>query len=315
MTAASISLPPALPGERIAITTAAGRLSYYRSVDAVPASDVTPLLLVHSINAAGSAYEVKPIYEAYRRQRPVYALDLPGFGFSERSDREYTVRLMTDAIHAMVDIIRQKHGGGPIDALSLSLSCEFLARAISEQPEKFRTAALVSPTAFDKNAPYGDAPGTTRAKPGLYRFFRMPLWSEALFKALTARRSIRYFLERTWGSEAIDEGLLAYDYQTTHQPGARFAPYYFVSGFLFSRDITRIYEQLTLPVWLAHGDRGDFQDYSYVSKFENRPNWSVTAFRSGALPFFEIPAEFMRRYDEFLGYSPAPTAPVRLRQV
>ncbi len=295
-------LPPAVPGEKKTIASDAGAVSYYHSGSgaAVSGSGAIPLLLVHSINAAGSAYEVKPIYDQYRQKRPVYALDLPGFGFSERSDRVYTARLMTDAIHAVVETIRRDCGDRPIDALALSLSCEFLARAVSEQPDKFRSAALISATGFDKKAPYRDPPGTTRAKPWLYRFLRFPLWSRALFRALTSRRSIRYFLERTWGSEAIDEGLLQYDYQTTHQAGARFAPYYFVSGYLFSRDITRVYEQLTLPVWLAHGDRGDFQDYGYAPQFEIRPNWRVTEFPTGALPFFEIPQSFFARYDMFL---------------
>jgi pimeloyl-ACP methyl ester carboxylesterase len=68
-------------GERIEfVSPGAGRLSYYVS------GHGPPLLLVHSINAAGSAYEVKPLYEHYARSRTVYALDLPGFGFSDRSD-------------------------------------------------------------------------------------------------------------------------------------------------------------------------------------------------------------------------------------
>lgn len=302
MTTSHQLLPPAVPGERKAIASAAGTVSYYRSGNGsdAQAADGIPLLLVHSINAAGSVYEVKPVYDHYRQHRPVYALDLPGFGFSERSDRVYAARLMTDAIHALVDTIRQAHGGKPIDALALSLSSEFLARAVSEQPEKFRSAALISATGFDKNAPHCAPLGTTRAKPWLYRFLKFPLWSRALFKALTGRPSIRYFLERTWGSKNIDEGLLQYDYITTHQPGARFAPFYFVSGYLFSRDITRIYEQLNLPVWLAHGDRGDFQDYSYAAEFEERPNWTVTEFATGALPFFELPQDFFREYDRFL---------------
>ncbi|GAC1631487.1 MAG: hypothetical protein NVS9B10_24950 [Nevskia sp.] len=60
-----------------------------------------PLLLIHSINASGSAYEIKPLYAHYRGERPVLALDLPGFGCSGRSDRACTPRLMTDAVLAM----------------------------------------------------------------------------------------------------------------------------------------------------------------------------------------------------------------------
>lgn len=57
-----------------------------------------PLLLIHSVNAAASAFEVKPLFDYYRSRRPVYAIDLPGFGLSDRSDRCYSVRTMTDAV-------------------------------------------------------------------------------------------------------------------------------------------------------------------------------------------------------------------------
>ncbi len=86
-----------------------GRLSWYQSAPATTSGSPRPLLLVHSVNAVASAYEVKPLYEHYAGQRPVYAVDLPGFGFSERSDRAYGPRLMTDAIHAML-------AGGPARA-------------------------------------------------------------------------------------------------------------------------------------------------------------------------------------------------------
>lgn len=296
-------LVPALSGERQSLETPQGRLSFYGAAPADPAAaaDQTPLLLIHSINAAGSAYEVKPLYEHYARLRPVYALELPGFGFSARSDRVYSVRLMTDAIHAMCEKLGALHGEAPVDALAVSLSSEFLARAVSERPERFRSTALVSATGMDKRAPYREPPGTTRAMPWLHSLLRFPLWDRGFFALLTGKRSIRYFLEKTWGSKNIDEGVLEYDYLTTHQPGARFAPYYFVSGYLFSRDITTVYEQLTLPVWLPHGDRGDFQDYSGATRLAFRPNWRVTTFGTGALPYFEQPREFMRRYDDFLG--------------
>ena len=68
-------LPNALTGQRIALSSPVGPLSYYR--DGEP--DAAPLLLVHSINAAGSAYEMKPVYDHFRSQRAVYAIDLPGF--------------------------------------------------------------------------------------------------------------------------------------------------------------------------------------------------------------------------------------------
>src|SRR5581483_6035286 len=258
----ALELPPALGGERREIHGRAGRLSYY------VAGSGAPLLLIHSINAAASAYEVRPLFEHYRATRRVYALDLPGFGFSDRSARDYTPRLYADAVLDMLDEIRRETGADAIDALALSLGSEFLARAASEHPERFNTLALVSPTGMRKDDQLYGAPGSVRGSRAARAFFEFPLWGQALFDLLNSRASERYFLAKTFGSEeAIDQGLLEYDYLTSHQPGAQHAPYAFVSGLLFSADIGRIYDSLAMPVFIAHGVRGDFTDYGGADKF------------------------------------------------
>jgi len=208
--------------------------------------------------------------------------------------------MMTDAILVAVREIQDSHGHGPIDALAVSLSSEFLARAVTEAPLAFRSIALVGPTGFrsrDKQVKWRNG---TREKPWLHALFETPLWSQSFFRLLTSRAGIRYFLNKTWGSREIDEGLFEYDYLTTHQPGAQHAPYYFVSGFLFSENIIRIYHSLTLPVWMSHGVRGDFVDYSNKTEVEGRANWTVRVFQTGAMPHFEAKELFIAAYDAFL---------------
>jgi pimeloyl-ACP methyl ester carboxylesterase len=294
-----LNLPAALPGERRSIASKVGELSYYTTGQVGTAE---PLLLIHSINAAGSAYEVRPLYEHYCRSRPVYALDLPGFGFSERGNRDYTPRLMTDAIHAMVSEIRRIHGAALMDALALSLSAEFLTRAELENPGAFRSVALISPTGFNRATPEQAPADATRAMP---KFRSLLSFSGRLaFDLLTTKPSIRYFLQKTWGSTEIDEALLEYDYLTTHQPHAQYAPYAFVTGYLFSLNIQSLYRSIELPVWMAHGVRGDFQDYTKATSFASRPNWTIQIFQTGALPHFESLGEVTRAYDDFLAAAP-----------
>ena len=264
------------------------------------AGDGPPLLLVHSINASGSAAEVRPLFEHFRASRTVFAIDLPGYGFSERSDRAYSPRLMTDALHAVAAQIRSRCGPAPLDAMALSLSCEFLARAAQEQPAHWGRLALVSPTGFMGLKPRRGPPGSTRGMPWLYRTLSASLWSQALFKGLTKPGVVRYFLERTWGSKAIDETMWAYAVASAAQPGARFAPLHFLAGNLFSADIHTVYEALTQPVWVSHGVRGDFTDYRGLRIVSGRPNWQIDVFPTGALPYFEVPLEFNAAMDRFL---------------
>lgn len=259
-----------------------------------------PLLLVHSVNAAASAAELRPLHEHYAATRTVVTPDLPAYRFSERSDRAYTPRLMTDALHAVVAQIRARCGPAPVDALALSLGCEFLARAALESPPAWRSLALVSPTGFSGRTPRRSPPGSTRAMPWLLRALRGPGWGGAVFRGLTRPGVIRYFLRRTRGAPGIDEALWRYAVVTARQPGAEHAPLHFLSGALFSADIHAVCERLTLPIWLVHGVRGDFTDYRGTALVAALPNWRLTVLPTGALPHFELPERFVADYDAFL---------------
>ena len=290
-------LPPALPGrhERLA-TRRAGDLSLYSTAD----GDGVPLLLIHSINAAANAYEVRPLYLHYRGQRPVYALDLPGFGFSERSRRRYTPRLMVEAIHAVTDEIRRRHDNLPVDAIALSLSASFLARASLERSDCYRSLALISPTGFDAQLSGDGPPDGHRGRDWLRDILDRPPLGRPLFDALVTKPSMRFFLRKTFGAPRIDEDLLAYDHASAHQPGAEHAPYCFIAGHLFPTDATRLYEQLRLPVWMVHGERGDFVDYRHVPRIADRENWRVQTLPTGAFPHFERLDAVTAGYDAFL---------------
>jgi pimeloyl-ACP methyl ester carboxylesterase len=284
-------LAPALKGDRFD----SGGVNCY------VAGSGPPLVLVHSVNAAPSAAEMRPLFERYARTHTVFAIDLPGFGLSDRSDRRYDPRLMTDALHALAKQVRNRCGAVPIHALASSLGCEFLARAAVEQPTHWGRLALVSPTGLNGSKSRRGPPGSTRAMPWMHALLSAKPWSQALYRGLTRPAVIRYFLQRTWGSRSIDETLWAYDVLTARQPGARFAPLHFLSGGLFSQDIHRIYEDISQPVWMSHGVLGDFKDFRGKRLVRDRGNWQTTVYRTGALPYFEVPSAFFSDFDAFLG--------------
>lgn len=300
------TLPPALAGDCIRLDGAAGPLACYVGGP----RDGAPTLLVHSINAAASAFEIKPVYDwAVAQGRRVYAPDLPGFGRSLRGPRDYTIRLYTDAVHDVLRHIAQSSGSAsgdaPVDALGLSLGSEFVARAATESPLRFRTLTLVTPTGFMR----GNARRTGRDEsslevPGLRSAVDNRLWGQALFDLLVSRRSVRYFMRRTFGTQGggvePDAALIDYAYASAHQPGARHAPYAFVSARLFARDIRRVYEALALPVWVPHATRGDFRDFSDAEPLRSRAHWTFTPMPTGAMPFWEQPDLFLSAFAETL---------------
>lgn len=289
------AMTPALTGDRHELDGRAGRLSYYR------AGTGAPVLLLHSINAAASAFEMRPVFEHLQPRFQVYAPDLPGFGYSDRSKRLYDIELYVHAVNDMLDRIAQDHGEIPVLAFALSLSAEFLARTATQRPARVSKLVLINPTGFRRGSDAFRGPeGSSREIPGFHAVVSAPLWGRGLYGLLTRRRSIRYFLARTWGSDNVDEDMVAYDYITSHQPGAEHAPFAFLSGRLFSKDIRTLYEALQQPVWVPHGIRGDFKDFSEAAWTESRSNWRMTAFDTGALPHFERPEPFFDGLDRFL---------------
>jgi pimeloyl-ACP methyl ester carboxylesterase len=266
---------------------------------------------------------MRPLYDHYASRRRVFCLDLPGFGLSERTDRHYTPRLMTDAVKAATAEIKARSGEQTIDALALSLSCEYLSRAAVETPGDFRTLALVSPTGLSGRRKLLKPEGTTLGMPWLYRILRGTAmgaappaagsapgpgagWGRTTFGWLTRPNVIRYFLRRTWGSPNIDLPLWRYDIETARAPGAEFAPLHFLAGELFSADLHAVYQRLSQPTFMAHGVRGDFTNYKLAGMIVGRPNCRLRVYQTGALPYFEEPQQFCADYDAFLAGDGSP---------
>ena len=98
--------------------------------------------MVHSINAAASAFEMKPLFEHYQGKRPVFAPDLPGFGFSTREDRVYSLQFYADALYDFLDQVV----GEPSDVVTLSLGGELAACAGLAYPNSVRSLLTIGHT-------------------------------------------------------------------------------------------------------------------------------------------------------------------------
>lgn len=278
-----MELPEALPDTRKEFNSpTAGRLSYYACQD----RSGRPLVLIHSINAAASAFELSPLFMYYRTQRPVYALDLPGFGFSDRSRRVYHPALYQAAI---LDFLRTQVGE-PADVVALSLGSEFAAEAALAEPALFNSLVCISPTGFSSSSELRGSQKASRSGTSaiLHSIFAFPLWARPLFDLLTTRASIEFFLKRSFIG-AVSPNLLDYAYVTAHQPGAENAPLYFISGQLFTPRVREtVYARLQIPS-LALYDRDGYTSFDYLPDLLSKSqDWqAVRLTPSLGLPQFE----------------------------
>ena len=272
----------------------AGRISYYADKD----HKGVPLVLIHSINAASSAFEMKPIFERFRGERPVFALDLPGFGFSERSDRLYSPELFQ---HAVTDFLKTVVGE-PADVVALSLSSEFAALSAEEHPELFRSLVMISPTGFNlpKTDRLSQQVKTRGTKSNLYAGLAVPLWNRPLFDLIASRPSIQYFLNKSFEG-LVPERFVDYAYTTAHQPGAQYAPTYFLSGKLFTPDVReKVYEALEIPVLVIY-DRDPYTNFDMLPMLiKEKENWGCTRITpTKGLPHWEQPEKTFKAMDSF----------------
>lgn len=290
---ASGALTPALSGEARSLTLPGfGRVNYY----ADDRGTGRPLVLVHAVNAAASAYEVKPLWNAYAGQRPVYALEWPGFGKSDRPDVTYTPQLMAQALQTLVQTL-----GQDVDVVALSLGSEFAARAALNEP-RIKSLALLSPSGFGQPKDSSQTSQQAAAQDGgVKRYNTLRKIDDALFGTLRTRPSIRYFLSKSFRGP-VPEDVIGYSMETSRQPGAKYAPLYFVSGRLFDRDgYGNLYSKLTTPTLVLY-DQDGFVSFDRLPLFAQQPNAKVVRIaETDGLPHWDKPAETVAALDEFWG--------------
>jgi len=272
----------------------AGRISYYADTS----GKGTPILLLHSINAAASAFETKPIFDHYKGLRPVYALDLPGFGFSDRSDRTYSPMLYQRAITEFLkDVV-----GQAADVIGLSLSSEFAALTAVHEPELIHSLVMISPTGFrqPKANRVSDRSGLRGSKNALFSMLSVAIWNRPLFDLIVSRPSIQFFLNKSFEG-LVPEKLLDYAYQIAHQPGTQYAPTYFLSGKLSTPAVREtVYKVLSLPVLVIY-DRDPYTNFEMLPVMsKKRDNWhAVRIVPTKGLPHWEQPEKTFNTLDEF----------------
>jgi pimeloyl-ACP methyl ester carboxylesterase len=246
-------LPSAIEAERHVIASAdAGTISYYEDRSAAG----RPLVLIHGVHAAASSYEMRPLFDLFRAERPVYALDLPGFGFSQRGGMRYTPETYVQAVAHVLRHIADERSEDRADIVALSLSSEYAARVAIEMPELVHSLVMLSPTGF------GTPKETSSLQLGARRDGgSVKLWGalanvggELLFDLLVSRKSLSHYLRKQFCGR-VDPNLLEYSYLTSHQPNAECAPLAFVAGDLFPKgDPKRNYAEVKVPVLVLYDE-------------------------------------------------------------
>ena len=256
-------------------------------------SEGRPLLFIHSVNAAPSAIELKPLFQHFRATRPVFAPDLPGSGRSTRRVGTMTASEFAKNIASIIDELTPSE---PPDVIALSLGFEFVARAVVECGATVRSLTFISPTGFSRRQP--PAP---QAQKRLKRIFDFAGFGRGAFKLLRLERSIRYFYGMNF-SGFVPHELVTYALKTTRQPGAHEMPLQFLSMGLFTPNAAEsLYSKLDVPV-LVLFDKDPNVSFELFEKFEANPAWQFKRIApSLGMPQWEHPEETAGAIEAFFG--------------
>ncbi len=208
--------------------------------------DAPPLVFIHGIGAGARSFmwrrNFEPLSDAFR----VYAVDLLGFGYSDKpAHAPYSADLYVELI---ADFLREVVKR-PASIVASSLSAAYAIRVAVEQPHLIEALTLVSPTGAQN---LSARPGMTGA--AFYGLLNSPVLGTSFYNAVASERSIRDYArgQLFYDPRLATSRLIAHYYSVGHLPGAQYAIAAFLSGYL-NMDIREAFARLTQETTLVWG--------------------------------------------------------------
>lgn len=206
----------------------------------------SPILFVHGIGAGSSSFMWRKNFDSLSQNFHVYALDLLGFGFSDKpAAAPYSADLYVELIS---DFIREV-AGGSANIVASSLGAAYAVRVGDEHPELINSMILNAPAGYN----------TMNTRPGMagaafYGLLQSPVLGTSFYNVMASERSIRDFARKTlfYDYRRVTDRLVAHLYATSHQPGAQHAIAAYLSGYL-NIDLAPVFSRLDQPVVLVWG--------------------------------------------------------------
>lgn len=237
------AISPAIFATRI-FYTRRGQLVYHES------GQGDPLLFVHGIYVGASSYEWSKVYPHFAATHQVLAVDLMGFGESERPDANLSA---ADQIQILYEFLRAKCGGERATLVASGQSAGFATALAVQHPELVRRLILMMPTGALES-------GSGQMRRRHVLFAKMPLVNRMFyFRYLSSRVQVRSWL-RSFGfadPHKVSDETVEVLSKCARQFGAERAIFQWVSR-RFDLEFERQLADVTQPVTLVWGNRAKY---------------------------------------------------------
>jgi len=274
-----------LPGEIGYYDWVYGCVAFYRM------GQGSPLLLVHTPCAGASSWEWRNVFPALANHYTVYAIDLLGFGLSEKPNIPYTGRMYADLVHDFLqDVVGER-----ADAFGSALSASYVVNAAVRRPDSLRRLVLINPTGTTRSHP-SIVDGVTRSS------LRSPVLGTSLYYNMVSMQNIVRELHEHlyYDTTIVTPELVNEIHAAAHQPGSRYAFAALLSGGL-DLPMRMAFSALTQPTLLIWGRDAYYTPVDEASDLLYRHPEArlVVIDECGMLPHDEKAGEFLAIVRDF----------------
>ncbi len=257
------------------------------------------LVLLHSFGPGHDSEEWRQIAELLSNDYQVFALDLLGWGRSDKPKLQYDDELYIQLIDDFIeDVVRER-----VVAVAAGLAGAYATQVAVDHPDVIRGVALAVPSGVNI---YGDEPDLKDAF--VHRALRTPILGTSALNLYTSQTAIARYLKRDVfaAPDRVDAGLIEQHYHSSHQPGSHTALAAYLSGYLNHR-VEEALGRLDCPIWIGWGREAKNPPVETADLWLRHAASSIEleVFEgSGNLPHVEVASEFAERLQTFLANLP-----------
>ena len=255
----------------------------------------SPLLLIHDLNLGSSVYEFHKIAEALSEQHEVYALDLLGYGLSDKPNMTYTnylyVQLITDFIKNII--------GKKADIIATGNSTQIAVMVCHNDPEAVNKMIFINPQSL-----YESNQIPSKQTKALKIMLDTPVIGTFVYNLLANKASIQKAFEEDYFYNTInieENDILSY-LESSHLPDHS-SKYVFASyiGKYMNTNIVHALKEINHSIYIISGEK-EKDSHTTVENYlyYNGAIESVFIPYTKHLPHMEMPEKIISYIEMFL---------------
>lgn len=244
-----------------------------------------PILLIHSMNNGASLYEFSKIIRKLSKTRTVYAIDLIGFGKSEKPKITYTAYLYVQLLHDFVNEVIQED----TDIVTSGKSNCFVTMLSMQNSSYLNKLIFINPGDLIK---LSQNPSTKDAL--LKYILETPLIGTLIYTFISSRNQIKQLFKKSYfaNPKNVNHKFIDAFYESSHLSEAN-NKYVYASNLCHYNNvnITSALEQINNSIYIIQGnERHD--SYENIINDYKRANAAIESsliYRTKEFPHLEKP--------------------------